>query len=298
MEIKIKLPFFQESGPVSPLRMRNPSTPRSRLRPRSDCWQNQLQWGFSVGKKDSCVFPDEAERRRKGICWVANSVKQKQANIEICQKCCGEIRQTKLQESVELLFLERRHPPGPRWPVKTNIVFVIFSVLRHRFAQFIYILAKLNLMHQWAVGMSLNMQFSNFAFSPQFWWTNCPRINFNFFSFAETSLLNVVTHLPTLQCKIQWTISQKTIFGHNFWLECPRKVISTQLSYILNALFRDTLLAYFFRATCHLPPGHLATLSAKTIAASFASCSHMYVTNLLSLPNAFASRISHVTIYV
>lgn len=48
--------------------------------------------------------------------------------MEICQKCCGKIRQTKLQKSVELLFLERRHPPGPRWPVKTNIVFVIFSV--------------------------------------------------------------------------------------------------------------------------------------------------------------------------
>ena len=159
MEIKIKLPFFQESGPVSPLRMRNPSTPRSRLRPRSDCWQNQLQWGFSVGKKDSCVFPDEAERRRKGICWVANSVKQKQANIEICQKCCGEIRQTKLQESVELLFLERRHPPGPRWPVKTNIVFVIFSVnisysnILHN----LYILPKLFIMLcVWHIADSFN----------------------------------------------------------------------------------------------------------------------------------------------
>ena len=84
---------------------------------RLQCWKERLLcfsgWGGEEGK---------------GICWVANSVKQKQANIEICQKCCGEIRQTKLQESVELLFLERRHPPGPRWPVKTNIVFVIFSV--------------------------------------------------------------------------------------------------------------------------------------------------------------------------
>ena len=50
------------------------------------------------------------------------------------------------------------------------------------------------------------------------------------------------------------------IFGHNFWLECPMKVISTQLSYILKALFSDTPLALFFRATCHL-----ATWSAKTI---------------------------------
>ena len=145
MEIKIKLPFFQESGPVSPLRMRNPSTPRSRLRPRSDCWQNQLQWGFSVGKKDSCVFPDEAERRRKGICWVANSVKQKQANIEICQKCCGEIRQTKLQKSVELLFLERRHPPRAAVTSENkHSICDIFSeyFLLKLFAQFIHIFSQ------------------------------------------------------------------------------------------------------------------------------------------------------------
>ena len=60
------------------------------------------------------------------------------------------------------------------------------------------------------------------------------------------SKLILVTHPPTLQCKIQWAISQKTIFGHNFWRECPTKVISTQLSYILNALFRDTPLALVF----------------------------------------------------
>ena len=36
----------------------------------------------------------------------------------------------------------------------------------------------------------------------------------------------------------------KMISDHNFGLECPTKVVSTQLSYILKALFMDTPLAY------------------------------------------------------
>ena len=53
---------------------------------------------------------------------------------------------------------------------------------------------------------------------------------------------------------------QNTIFGHNFWLECPTKVISTQLSYILNALFRDTPLAYSFSTSGgQVAGGHVAT---------------------------------------
>ena len=36
----------------------------------------------------------------------------------------------------------------------------------------------------------------------------------------------------------------KMISDHNFGLECPTKVVSTQLSYILKALFMDTQLAY------------------------------------------------------
>ena len=71
----------------------------------------------------------------------------------------------------------------------------------------------------------------------------------------------LVLEPPTLQCKLlQWAISQKLISGYNFWLECPTKVRSTQLSYIFKALFRDTPLAYnFFRTTCHLSPDHLST---------------------------------------
>ena len=53
---------------------------------------------------------------------------------------------------------------------------------------------------------------------------------------------------------------QNTIFGHNFWLECPTKVISTQLSYILNALFRDTPHAYSFCTSGgQVAGGHVAT---------------------------------------
>ena len=59
-------------------------------------------------------------------------------------------------------------------------------------------------------------------------------------------LLVLVLDPPTLQCKLQWAISQKMISGYNFWLECPTKVRSTQLSYIFKALFRDTPLAHSF----------------------------------------------------
>ena len=113
-------------------------------------------------RQDSCVFGrwagDEEKEQLLGG-QLANSVKQKQAKVEICQKCCGEIRQTKLQKSVELLFLERRHLPGPRWPVKTNTVFVIFSVnisysnILHN----LYILPKLFIMLcVWHIADSFN----------------------------------------------------------------------------------------------------------------------------------------------
>ena len=40
-------------------------------------------------------------------------------------------------------------------------------------------------------------------------------------------------------------ISQKFISGDNFWLEWPTKARSTQLSYILKVLFRDTPFLHF-----------------------------------------------------
>ena len=41
-----------------------------------------------------------------------------------------------------------------------------------------------------------------------------------------------------------WGNIQKTILGHNFWLECPTDLRSTPLSYIFHALFRDTPLGH------------------------------------------------------
>ena len=101
---KFKWQFFhlQESVQVSLLRTRNRSTQRFHLPTKSDCWQKQLQRRFSQRRGNLLFLVDEADKGgRKNICWVvlANSVKQKQANVEICQKCCGEIRQTKLQLS-------------------------------------------------------------------------------------------------------------------------------------------------------------------------------------------------------
>ena len=40
---------------------------------------------------------------------------------------------------------------------------------------------------------------------------------------------------------------QKSIFGHNFWLEWPTDVRSTPLSCIFNALFKDTPLGHIPR---------------------------------------------------
>ena len=52
-------------------------------------------------------------------------------------------------------------------------------------------------------------------------------------------------------------IISKIISHHNFGLECPTKVMSMQLSYILKALFMDTQLARFrWCARCQVPaPG-------------------------------------------
>ena len=59
-----------------------------------------------------------------------------------------------------------------------------------------------------------------------------------------------------LQCKIQWENSRNTIFGHNFWLECPMKIH-------FEGSFQGYPTCLFF--LCHLPSGRLATWCAKTI---------------------------------
>ena len=46
---------------------------------------------------------------------------------------------------------------------------------------------------------------------------------------------------------------RKSIMVHIFWLKCPTDLRSTILSYIFNALFRDTPLAYFSsQHMCHV----------------------------------------------
>ena len=47
----------------------------------------------------------------------------------------------------------------------------------------------------------------------------------------------------------------KSIFGNNFWLEWPTDLRSTPLSYIFNALFRDTPLGHVF---CAQPNSQIA----------------------------------------
>ena len=52
-----------------------------------------------------------------------------------------------------------------------------------------------------------------------------------------------------------WGNFQKSISGHNFWLEWPTDVRSMPLSYIFNALFRDTPLGHVF---CAQPNSQIA----------------------------------------
>ena len=65
----------------------------------------------------------------------------------------------------------------------------------------------------------------------------------NFF-LSQMSLLHKVLDPPSYTRDLQRAKFQKTILGHNFWMECPTDLNSTPLSYIFNALFRDTPLAY------------------------------------------------------
>ena len=49
----------------------------------------------------------------------------------------------------------------------------------------------------------------------------------------------------SLERGYRWGNIQKSLSGNNFWLECPTNLRSTPLSYIFNALFRDTPLGSF-----------------------------------------------------
>ena len=57
---------------------------------------------------------------------------------------------------------------------------------------------------------TLNMQFSNFEFSPQFLVHKLPNLQLLFFEFFLFILsFKGSNTTPNLQCKIQWAISQK-----------------------------------------------------------------------------------------
>ena len=51
----------------------------------------------------------------------------------------------------------------------------------------------------------------------------------------------------SLERGYRWGNIQKSFLGDNFWLECPTDLRSTPLSYIFNALFRDTPLGHVYR---------------------------------------------------
>ena len=59
----------------------------------------------------------------------------------------------------------------------------------------------------------------------------------------------------SLERGYRWGNIQKSFLGDNFWLECPTDLRSTPLSYIFNALFRDTPLGYTF---CAQPNSQIA----------------------------------------
>ena len=64
------------------------------------------------------------------------------------------------------------------------------------------------------------------------------------FFWSQMSLLHKVLDPPSYTRDLQRAKFQKSILGHNFWMECPTDLNSTPLSYIFNALFRDIPLAY------------------------------------------------------
>ena len=73
------------------------------------------------------------------------------------------------------------------------------------------------------------------------------------FFWSQMSLLHKVLDPPSYTRDLQRAKFWKSILGHNFWMECPMDLNSTPLTYIFNALFRDTPLAHLLlRHVCHV----------------------------------------------
>ena len=73
------------------------------------------------------------------------------------------------------------------------------------------------------------------------------------FFWSQMSLLHKVLDPPSYTRDLQRAKFWNSILGHNFWMEGPMDLNSTPLSYIFNALFRDTPLAHLLlRHVCHI----------------------------------------------
>ena len=73
------------------------------------------------------------------------------------------------------------------------------------------------------------------------------------FFWSQMSLLHKVLDPPSYTRDLQRAKFWNSILGHNFWMEGPMDLNSTPLSYICNALFRDTPLAHLLlRHVCHV----------------------------------------------
>ena len=73
------------------------------------------------------------------------------------------------------------------------------------------------------------------------------------FFWSQMSLLHKVLDPPSYTRDLQRAKFWNSILGHNFWMEGPMDLNSTPLSYIFNALFRDTPLAHLLlRHVCHV----------------------------------------------
>ena len=93
-------------------------------------------------------------------------------------------------------------------------------------------------------------------------------------SFGQILLLPLELAPLTCSKDLQRAKFRISVTGHNFWLEWPTDLISTPLSYIFNALFRDTPLAYLSsRRMCHVTShkwrsSHMSRVRAFNISVS------------------------------
>ena len=111
----------------------------------------------------------------------------------------------------------------------------------------------------YAVACAKNKKSLNFA-SPSWWHLKVgmetPENDFQIFRPINDPWRSVCS----LERGYRWGNIQKLLSGNNFWLECPTDLRSAPLSYIFNALFRDTPLGHGF---CAQPNSQIAKYLAN-----------------------------------